>query len=391
MTVRVLGIVLSIVLVGFVAEGGSFLVVRVLSTNPQTRSLVYQPPSIPPAQYADYLRRRDPVLGWPPPDEIGGASYDETGARRTPAFPQPGRECITTYGDSFTYASDVGDADAWANVLSRLLNCRVGNFGVGGYGTDQAYLRFERNPSDRAPVTLLGIYPDDAIRNLTRDAYLAFGLYPASFKPRFDRVQGKLVLLPMPTIPSDRLADYFVHPERFLADDRLLPGTPFGPVRAAFPYTAALLRIALGPRIRNWVLGRPSWMSLYTPGDASGGLEAMEGIVGKFAALCHQRDKRCAVLLFPTPKSYAYFEKTGRSALADLSQRLDRLGMPHLDLAAAISRDLAGRPYCDLVDRPGNCAGHYNARGNELVAKLVRRFLSEQPDLAGRLPRSPPD
>lgn len=371
-------IVLCLALVGAVAEGGSYLAVSFLSGRLRTKTLIYDPPSISLTEYENYLRRRDPDLGWPSPEEIGALRHDASGSRRIPAFPEPGQECVTLYGDSYTYASDVGDAEAWSNVLSRLLACRVGNFGVGGYGTDQAYLRFERNPADRAPVTLLGIYPDDAIRNLTRDAYLAFGIFPASFKPRFSYSRGELVLLPMPTIPGDRLAEYSLHPERFLEDDMLLPGTPNGPVRAQFPFFAALLRIAVSPRVRNWISGRPSWMNLYTPGDPSKGLETMQGIVDRFSALCARRDKRCAVVLFPTPNSYAYFERTGQSALTNLTQGMDRNAIRYLDVAPAISRELSGQTYCALLDKPENCVGHFNARGNELVAKLVHKFLLEE-------------
>jgi hypothetical protein len=386
--VRIVAIVLTVVLVGVVAEGGSYLVVSFLSRNLRTKTLIYDPPSISLTEYENYLRRRDPYLGWPSPEEIGGARHDSSGSRRIPAFPEPGQECVTLYGDSFTYAADVSDAEAWSNVLSRLLACRVGNFGVGGYGTDQAYLRFERNSVDRAPFTLLGIYPDDAIRNLTRDAYLAFGIFPASFKPRFSYSQGKLVLLPMPTAPSDRLAEYSLHPEQFLEDDMLLPGTPNGPVRAQFPFFATLLRIAVSPRVQNWMSGRPSWMNIYTPGDPSMGLETMQGIVEKFAALCARRDKRCAVVLFPTPKSYAYFEKTGQSALTNLAQGMDRVGIRYLDFSPAISRELTGRRYCDLMTMPENCVGHFNAQGNELVAKLVHKFLLEERDMPGMLRRA---
>jgi len=380
--VRVLAITLSLALACVVAEGGSYLAVSFLSRNPQTKTLIYHPPSISVMEYENYLRRRDPYLGWPSPEEMGGIRHDAFGSRRIPAFPEPGRECVTLYGDSFTYAVDVSDAEAWSNVLSRFLACRVGNFGVGGYGTDQSYLRLERNAADRAPITLLGIYPDDAIRNLTGDAYLAFGMFPASFKPRYSYSRGKLVLLPLRAVPSERLAEYSLHPERFLEDDMLLPGSPNGPVRAQFPFFLTLLRIAVSPRVRNWISGRPSWMNMYTPGDPSTGLETMQGIAEKFAALCAARDKRCAIVLFPTPKSYAYFEKTGQSALVGLAQALDSLGIRYLDLAPAIRRELSGRAYCDLVNAEGNCVGHFNAQGNELVARLIYKFLLEQEDMA---------
>ena len=37
------------------------------------------------------------------------------------------------------------DKEAWSNQLSRLVGCRVANYGVSGYGSDQATIRFEQN------------------------------------------------------------------------------------------------------------------------------------------------------------------------------------------------------------------------------------------------------
>jgi hypothetical protein len=381
-----IGLALLAAIVLGVAEGASYLAVAFLSRSAQTRTLLYHPPSIPVAEYEAYLRRRDPHLGWPPPDDIGGERYDTSGSRRVPAFPVPGDECVTLYGDSFTYASDVTDAEAWSNVLSRLLGCRVANFGVGGYGTDQAYLRFERNAADKAPVTVLGIHPTDAVRNLTRDAYLAFGAFPASFKPRFAYAHGKLVFLPLPTVPKERLAEFARRPENFLHDDMLLPGSRDGPVRAEFPYFGAILRVAFRPGVGDWLAGRPTWMRFYTPGDPSTGLEVQQGIAERFAGACAERGKTCVVLLFPTPKSHAYFKDTGRSALEHLAQGLERRGIATLDLSSGFDRALGDRSFCDLVDGRTSCAGHFNAQGNDLVAKLVHQYLLERS--SNRAPKS---
>lgn len=374
-SVVVLGVTLIVVLVCAVAEGGSYLAVSYLAGAARTRTLFYEPPSISRPEYEDYLARRDPQLGWPPPEQIGGPNYDRSGSRRIPVFPEPGDECVSLYGDSFTYASDVSDEAAWSNVLSGLMQCRVANFGVGGYGTDQAFLRLERNRDDRAPVTLLGVYPTDAIRNLTRDAYFALGVYPTSFKPRFAYRGGSLELLPIPTIPAARLEEFARAPERFLEPDELLPGKPYGPVRVKFPYTLALARSALHPRVKNWLLGRPSWVDYYAPGDSSTGLEVMGGILERFTALCARRGKYCAVVLFPTPASYAYYRDSGRTGLEDLEALLAARGIDYLDLAPAFAESLRTRSFCTLVGEPGVCVGHFNAAGNALIAELVRDYL----------------
>jgi hypothetical protein len=69
--------------------------------------------------------------------------------------------------------------------LAARLNCRVGNFGVGGYGTDQALLRFMHNPSDPSSVAVLGIFADNIQRNVNRVRYFLVGGDPLLIKPRF--------------------------------------------------------------------------------------------------------------------------------------------------------------------------------------------------------------
>ena len=50
--------------------------------------------------------------------------------------------CGSAFGDSFTYGDEVGGNEAWAFLLSQKLGCEIENFGVNGYGLDQAYLKY---------------------------------------------------------------------------------------------------------------------------------------------------------------------------------------------------------------------------------------------------------
>ena len=123
--------------------------------NPGTIiNLFYTPPKTTPEEYEHYLSVRDGVLGWPSPLTTI-ENLDSSGARVSPAFPAPGSECVSLYGDSFTFGSEVNDEQAWGNVLARNLGCRVANFGVGGYGTDQAVMRFTENTKDSSSIAVL--------------------------------------------------------------------------------------------------------------------------------------------------------------------------------------------------------------------------------------------
>ncbi|MBL8115876.1 MAG: hypothetical protein JNK60_23570, partial [Acidobacteria bacterium] len=105
------------------------------------RGVLYRP-AVPP-RYDLYLAARDPLLGWPSPQTFGkGGERDARGARLSRLA---GPAAISVYGDSFAWGSDVPAGSCWVEKLGELIGARALNFGVGGYGTDQAVLRHERN------------------------------------------------------------------------------------------------------------------------------------------------------------------------------------------------------------------------------------------------------
>ena len=58
-------------------------------------------------------------------------------------------ECrIASYGDSFTQCHQVSDGETWQETLAAHIGEPIRNFGVGGYGVYQAYLRLRRTELD---------------------------------------------------------------------------------------------------------------------------------------------------------------------------------------------------------------------------------------------------
>src|SRR5215469_15256294 len=101
----------------------------------------------------------DDELGWPSPRDAVAPPRDRTGAKYIPDFAQSEPPCGSAYGPSFVWGNEIPLTEGWVEQLSRRLGCRVANYGVSGYGTDQAYVRFQRM-QDQAPVTFLGFSPE---------------------------------------------------------------------------------------------------------------------------------------------------------------------------------------------------------------------------------------
>jgi hypothetical protein len=89
---------------------------------------------------------------------------DELGARRS--APQEGALRVATYGDSFTFCDEVNDDETWQHFLSIATGSSVQNFGVMGYGTDQALLKLERHLEQgrEFDVVILGLMSGDINR-----------------------------------------------------------------------------------------------------------------------------------------------------------------------------------------------------------------------------------
>ncbi len=329
--------------------------------------------------YAEYLEVRDPVLGWPYPLEFGD-NLDVSGAHHNPHFPAGprGGSCVSLYGDSFTQGGDFSDLRfAWSNVLSKQLGCNVANWGIAGYGTDQAFLRFERNVTDSAPVVVFGVHLGDTLRNLTRIRDLENYAMWYALKPRYIvGDDGALVLVPIPDLDEGeyRAALGLTDPMLELEHESLQPGGPAGAVRLAFPFTLSVLRsLFLFHGFKARLFREPVHKRFLEPGHPLDGLPIMVGLGKKFADVAKARGKSALIAMLPGKDDYEYRLKRGEWAYRHVVAGYSREGLEIADfgpyLLAEIDRN--GRA---LVDYFGP-TGHYNDAGNALVARMVAERL----------------
>jgi hypothetical protein len=176
----------------------------------------------------------DPELGWVRlvegnAGEGGGAEAHAIarsgGARGKPSYsPEPpeGVVRVCAFGESFTYGDGVAAEESWPARTELHAGGRVEvlNFGVGGYGLDQAYLCFRRHAPRLDPDLILVGLTHHAIErtiNIYHPYYTCdSGL--ALIKPRFivqgDSLERLVPRLPDPIEFLDQLADFAHHPLR---------------------------------------------------------------------------------------------------------------------------------------------------------------------------------
>jgi len=138
------------------------------------------------ARYRDLLKQMpgdtyylvaDELLGWtvgPNRGQSGGLYFSSYEAIRSAtlnvryAVRQP-QYRIATVGDSFTFGDEVSFEASWPNQLEQQLRSKIQvlNFGVTGYGIDQAYLRYLRDVRPWHPnLVVLGFIEHDLYRSL---------------------------------------------------------------------------------------------------------------------------------------------------------------------------------------------------------------------------------
>ncbi len=137
------------------------------------------------------------------------------GRRRYTSEPAEGDLRVAVFGGSFVFGDEVSDADAWTARVERLdPTIEVLNYGVDGYGEDQAVLRYLWEGDDLEPdAVVLGFAPNDLGRLVNVYPRFRSVRDRALVKPRY--MLGRrdtLVLLPPPVLGAADWARYLARP-----------------------------------------------------------------------------------------------------------------------------------------------------------------------------------
>ena len=363
--IRLTALVFLAILFLSILEVGSFLLSKTLA-----RYGVFYDPQ-PVEGYEEYLAQNDRRLGWVPSED--GVEVDEAGSRTIKNFPDWSDACVSVYGNSFTWGSEVSAEESWPSLLSDTLTCRVNNFGVPGYGTDQALLRFEGNKDvDKAPIVILVHVSENIMRNVNQYRHL---LYPGAnfqFKPRFKIHDDQLELIPIPKIASSEIEKAFEKPNSFFQDEYFLPEGDSGNQYIKFPFLFGLISAINHFHIRSKILGIPWYTEFYQRDHASNALELTKLIFERFVRSATEMGKKPIVVIMPTGLDLEFFQEHGTWPFQPFLEWLKQSDITFINLSRKIAVSLKGENPCHLFR---SCNAHYNAEGNKVVAKAFFEFL----------------
>jgi len=275
-----------------------------------------------------------------------------------------GKRIVALVGDSYTFGLDVSFEESWAGRLQELLGDEflVLNFGVEGFGIDQAYLRYGRDVARWQPdVVVFGVIQHDFWRTLAVYPWIAFPSWEIPFsKPRFELANGEPVVRNVPVAPP---SEVFAH-----ASIEDLPAleleTAYDPLAwrwtpLAHSYAARVLLTFFHPHPPDRVAGQES--------DFRG---INLALLRLFRDRCAAAGSRPLVVYLPSNGAGDFPETTtGRRDEGWALRALRSDGHPFLDVSAAIRALPADRRFLP--------EGHYTPAANEAAARGIGAAVRE--------------
>lgn len=352
----------------------------------------------------------DSLLGWVPQPKsqgvdntlIGKKEYhiDKFGRRLNTLFTES-KSKVSVFGDSYSFGRLVNDDETWPYFLSCFLKTNIGNFSVGGYGLDQAYLRLKREADTvDSKLILMSVVPETMSRiHSYWKHYFEYG-NTLAFKPKFQLASGDLVLH-KPFLKREasfdcagddmgiKDIDYFYH-TKFLKD------------MLTFPYFLSLFRtskrnlpiiieIIKGLLNRNFDNAKKKAFKMVLDNNASYTSDLYQNkearnlfikIIDQINELCLQVDKK--VILVITPQLVDINRRNNK--LNDYQNFFNSIGSK-IDIVDLTDYFLS---HDDVIDWyiEGDLGPHLSKYGNEKVAAYLFDYFMSSPHYSKLLSNS---
>lgn len=253
-----------------------------------------------------------PTLGW----DIPKAEQGVTGHRRSPGYKEHESDKIKTFGDSFVYGFRLSDRETFPYFVEQKSGWQCLNYGVNGYGTDQALLKYRDNQV-KSTYTILGVLDENIARVVTtwwsfysfRDVNNIIGT-----KPRFLMQDQEYVLMPNPVKDYDGLKklqdpafiktlearDYWPHYHAAINAPPLLKWPAMVTLLPHLNFfvrnVSMMIRNRFAPTYESKI-GRRRFYHLYE--NDSEALKTMQYVIGEFVRTAKAREEIPIIMIFP--------------------------------------------------------------------------------------------
>ena len=294
---------------------------------------------------------------------------------------------VAAFGDSFVYGNEVPDSSTWTAQVERMDSAvEVLNYGVGGYGLDQAFLRYLRVGEKYHPqLVVIGFVPDDLPRlvNVYR-RFMSSSEWPL-IKPRFVMGSDGALQLRAEHVPdAEGYRAYVEQPSRvrdlgrldFWYEPLIYDNPLYDWSATVRVFSSAWARV----RRRTWDTNRLVIDNQYNV--KSEAFRIQVALMEAFAKAVSERGARSLVVFFPDKPSAIRAVAGEAPVYAPLVRILRSKGISTLDLAPEFASE-TGEKRPDDWFMPG---GHYSNSGNRIAARAILRAVRQRYDAAGFSP-----
>lgn len=326
-----------------------------------------------------YLRF-DRNLGWlPAPNFVRRSSgqvfrTNSLGMRANREYPldvPAGVSRIAAFGDSFTYCAEVTQDACWVPQLeSAWPDTEILNYGVPGYGPDQAWLRYQRDGRPYEPcAVLIGYFVEDIERVVNRfRPFISPDDSVMMSKPRFLLDGDGLALLPNAVTTPSQVGDVTWLEQTLGPHDAwYFPGT-----FVASPFDRSwivrLARTAAYQRARASLVRDGHRHPLYDEHQEA--YQVTGRILIEFARQVRTDGATPVVIVLPGEADLRGYQN-GVRVYDRLLSWLSQEGIVTVDLMDDLAREMELRDSSDLFGD----GRHYSEAGNAVVARSLAKRL----------------
>jgi len=318
----------------------------------------------------------DSILGWRyrsnHRDSVNQTNAEGVRSARPYArSPKPGILRVAVFGNSFVYCNEVKNEDSWPRLVEDLNpDVEALNYGVGGYGLDQAYLRFLAEGARLSPrVVLIGFTPDDLSRVVNVYRRFRSNREIPLVKPRYVlREDGALQLLPSPVRRASDYDKYLTTPDAVKElgryDQWYEPLVYEDPWYDYFASVRVVTAAWIGLRRRYFGSDRLVRAGVLNP--SSPAFRIQVALFQRFADGVRASGAEPIVVFLPDRAAVERARRGRRTMLVSLADTLAARRIEYLDATAAF----AGGGQLS-VDRWFMSGGHYSPLGNRRVAEWL--------------------
>ena len=347
----------------------------------------YEPADVLSAKHSDIIRNLidqktnylsfSPTLGWTIKKHGSSELYQANsyGIRSDKEYaitPPDGIRRVSTFGDSFTHCDDVRNNETWQAIMERDdSNIEVLNFGVGGYGLDQAYLRYLEDGRQHKPhIVLIGFMSENIYRNVNtyRPFYFPKTGVPLT-KPRFVIKDGELSLIQNPMKSLDDYKYFLSNAKSILPkigenDDYYKYKKYYRSNTIDFSPTVKIFKLLINGVNNKLENDKIIINNKYN--ENSDALNVTKKIFDEFYKSATNNNSLPIIIIFPEKGDVIRYKDKKDKQYSNLLSYFESKGYRYIDLIDAFN-DMNTE---DLFK------GHYSPLANKLVAQYILDYLN---------------